>query len=322
MTNGGKAGSRGGRGEREGCGLEGGVLNCELDLPEGFRVGDVLAFHLRDSQQVAEQVQGACLCKGLAWSGRAARLEVVFEGKSAVARLDVDSPLSSVDEVKFVSMVRRMLGLTQAVEEFEQRWCAHPQLGPLIAARPGLRVPLAATPFEALSWAVTGQQISVAAALTIRRRLIEAVGLRHTSGLLCYPDAASLLALSEPDLRAAGFSRSKTQTLLTLSGQIVAGEVSLDTWLEPLSVNYLRSRLSSIRGIGPWTINYALLRGYGWLDGSLHGDVAVRRALQRLLASPAAIPAGEAERWLAAFSPWRALVAAHLWAASATQEPA
>lgn len=298
------------------------MLKCELDLPAGFRADDVLAFHLRDSLQVAEQVQGGCLRKGLAWSERAARLEIVFEDESAVARLDVDGALASTDGVLLASMVRRMLGLTQAVEGFEQRWCAHPQVGQLIAAHPGLRVPLAATPFEALSWAITGQQISVAAALTIRRRLIEAVGLRHTSGLFCYPDAAGVLALDEAGLRTAGFSRSKAQTLLALSEQVVAGALPLDAWVENPPIDEIQAGLLRIRGIGPWTVSYALLRGFGWLDGSLHGDVAVRRGLQRLLGGTERMTAAEAERWLAGFSPWRALVAAHLWASNTAAEGA
>lgn len=71
-------------------------------------------------------------------------------------------------------------------------------------------------------------------------------------------------------------------------------------------------------GIGPWTLNYTLLRGFGWLDGSLHGDVAVRRGLQLLLESDEKITEAEAQTWLVEFSPWRALVAAHLWAAKST----
>jgi len=80
----------------------------------------------------------------------------------------------------------------------------------------------------------------------------------------------------------------------------------------------MRERLAAVRGIGPWTINYTLLRGYGWLDGSLHGDVAVRRGLRTLLGAPDKIGEHAAEAWLAEFTPWRALVAAHLWVANTT----
>lgn len=54
------------------------------------------------------------------------------------------------------------------------------------------------------------------------------------------------------------------------------------------------------------------MRGFAWLDGSLHGDAAVRRYLQVLLKQDT-LTAKQTEQWLQQFSPWRALVAAHLW---------
>jgi DNA-3-methyladenine glycosylase II len=205
-----------------------------------------------------------------------------------------------------------MLGLDQPVGAFAAAFLAHPQLGPLIARHPGLRVPQAATPFEALTWAVTGQQVSVHAAVSMRRKLIQAAAVRHADGLLCYPDADRLASLSEADLRQAGLSTSKARTLLEISRLVAAGRLPLDRWLRTMAVDEIREHLLAVRGIGPWTINYALLRGFGWLDGSLHGDVAVRRGLQTLLALPGKVSEA-AKQWLAEFSPWRALVAAHLW---------
>ncbi len=76
--------------------------------------------------------------------------------------------------------------------------------------------------------------------------------------------------------------------------------------------------LAAIKGIGPWTISYTLLRGYGWLDGSLHGDAAVRRVIKTLMAVEQ-VSEKEAQQWLQAYSPWRALLAAHLWAWQSTQ---
>jgi DNA-3-methyladenine glycosylase II len=88
----------------------------------------------------------------------------------------------------------------------------------------------------------------------------------------------------------------------------------LDDWLHhQASPELIANSLAAIKGIGPWTISYALLRGYGWLDGSLHGDAAVRRAIRGLMALEQ-LSDKEAEQWLKPFSPWRALLAAHLWA--------
>lgn len=105
--------------------------------------------------------------------------------------------------------------------------------------------------------------------------------------------------------------------MILLSQELAANRLPLQQWMSRLPVAEIRETLLRLRGIGPWTVDYALLRGFGWLDGSLHGDAAVRRKLQRLLGSAEKVTEDYARRWLAEFSPWRALVAAHLWAMAA-----
>lgn len=285
-----------------------------LALPPAYRAGDFLAFHRRDAAATAERVAGNALQKGVVWAGRPACLGVRFGTRQAAVELVVDGAGALPEPDAARRMARRMLGLQQAVEDFEARYREHPELGPLIAALPGLRVPLLATPFEALVWAVIGQQISLAAATAVRRRLIEAAGIRHSNGLLCHPDAARLARMDAAGLRAAGLSQAKAATVAMLSRGAAGGELPFETSADAPPVEQVRARLAAIRGIGPWTIEYTLMRGFGHLDGSLHGDVAVRRKLQLLLRRQEKISAVEAERWLAQFTPWRALVAAHLWA--------
>ena len=290
------------------------ALSLVLDLPAGFRREDILRFHRRDREEVAEAVGEDWLRKGLLWRGLPACLEVIFEDALARVRLQIDGPVVAADPVELKACVGRMLGLTQAVEAFEARFIAHPELGPLIARQRGLRVPVAASPFEALVWAIIGQQISVNAAISIRRKLILATGAPHSGGLCCHPDAPRLAATSEATLRAAGLTATKAATVLAVSAAAATEALPLTRWIEDLPAAEAEGLLLAQRGIGPWTVNYTLLRGYGWLDGSLHGDVAVRRSLQRLLGESTRLDAPRAADWLAGFSPWRALVAAHLWA--------
>lgn len=294
-------------------------LQHQLCLPPGFRLDDVLSFHRRDAQALAEEVSNHRLVKGLVWRGAPALLTLTFTGDAVDAQLNTEAPATAQAlQPHFEAMVTRMLGLTQDVDAFEQKHRHHPALGPLLARQSGLRVPVTATPFEALSWAITGQQISVQAAVAIRRRMIAACNVRHRSGWLCHPQAPELLNLGESGLRDVGFTASKARTVLAVSAAVQDGSLPLDDWLQR-PPDDIGPRLLAIKGIGPWTVSYALLRGFGWLDGSLHGDVAVRKALGALLhqdASTATAPITpqDAEAWLAPFSPWRALVAAHLWA--------
>ena len=284
---------------------------CTISLPEGFRIGDVLAFHRRDAQTVAERVENDEIAKGLLWEGKPACLRIALAPGAAQVTLDVED--GSADATAVERMARRMLGLTQDVVRFERDFADHPLIGAVIARRSGLRVPATATPFEAITWAITGQQISVGAATAIRRRLILAADARHSGGLWCYPDAERIVRMTEDGLRPLGFSATKARTIHALSAAVESGALPLDAWAVAPDAEEIRARLREVRGIGPWTVSYALLRGFGWLDGSLHGDVAVRRNLQVLLGRTEKLTEAETEAWLAPFSPWRAMIAAHLW---------
>ncbi len=287
---------------------------CTIDLPDNYRRNDFLDYHRRDALMVAERVHGDTLVKGISWDNCPACLTIRFFKQHAEAELSVEGSKCESGPDACKRLARRMLGLEQKIDGFVQQHAKHPQLGWLVAQRPGLRVPLAASPYEALTWAIIGQQISVRAAVSVRRRFIELTGVRHSSGLWCYPDAERVSHLTETDLRGAGFSMSKARTIVEMSRRIRQSQLVLHEALDETSVVQVRSSLLRIRGIGPWTVNYALLRGLGWLDGELHGDVAVRRGIQALLNSPEKLTEEQARTWLAPFTPWRALVAAHLWA--------
>lgn len=296
-------------------------IRCQIGLPAHFRRSDVQEFHGRDRQSLAERVEADGLRKGIVWHGYTACLTLQFTADSVLVELALDASESAANPEELEALVTRMLGLAQPVEAFEARHRGHPRLGPLLARQRGLRVPLAASPFEALTWAVTGQQVSLAAAVVLRRKMILAAGLRHSSGLACYPDAARIAALPPGELRQAGYSQAKAATMITLGQLAAAQALPLEDWLAALpAVEEVRTRLLAVRGVGPWTVDYALLRGFGWIDGSLHKDAGVRRGLQRLLQCADRITEAETREWLAQFSPWRALVAAHLWAANAVAE--
>lgn len=286
-----------------------------LALPADYPLAGVLAFHGRDTTGLAERVAATTLEKGFVWRGRPAYLQAIFRSGQVDLLFDGEA---DEDAPPIKARVRHMLGLTQDVAAFETAFGAHPQVGALILRRSGLRIPQSATPFEALSWAITGQQISVAAALSLRRKLILACAQWHVSGLACYPDASAVAALGPEALRACGFSVAKAQALSALAEGVAASRIVLPEPETEGAADALGDGLAGLRGIGPWTRNYTLLRGYAALDASLHGDVAVRRAIGRLSGSASPLTEKAAQDWLLAFSPWRALLAVHLWASVST----
>ncbi|MCC7598133.1 DNA-3-methyladenine glycosylase 2 family protein [Janthinobacterium sp. FW305-129] len=289
------------------------LLHWTLPLPAGYRRDDVIAFHSRDGEAVAEQVTAAGLRKGILLAGVPVVLDVAFTDAAAVCRAEIDGGASDAVQTALHGALLNILGLRIDPQPFARLAAADPLLAPLISVNPGLRIVQSASPFEALTWAIIGQQINLPFAIALRRTFILQAGRRHASGLWCYPEARDVARLEIEDLTSRKFSRAKAETVLRLARLVDDGELSLE--LPPSGdVAAISQALLAVKGIGPWTVNYALLRGYGYADCSLHGDVAIRAALQKLLGEETKPDMARTEQWLRQYAPHRTMAAAHLWA--------
>ncbi len=282
-----------------------------LDLPAGYRSEDVLAFHSRDAEGIAEQVSPEALRKGVLFEGMPVVLEVRFGRGTAACCVDADGDVTPALLARAREALLSILGLRIDPAAFAAFARNDPALGPVVARQPGLRIVQSATVFEALTWAIIGQQINLPFAISLRRTLIQLAGRAHASGLWCYPEAAGVAGLALEDLTSRKFSRSKAETLLRLAQLVVDGQLVLD---RGRPVDELVQELLTIKGIGPWTVNYALLRGYGYPDCSLEGDVAIRTAFHRLLGGDARPDIPTTQRLLERYAPHRTMAAAYLWA--------
>ena len=126
--------------------------------------------------------------------------------------------------------------------------------------------------YGALLFQVIGQQLSVAATRTILGR-IQALFGGHL------PAPAELLALDPAELRAAGLSWRKIGTLRDLAERLTDGRLNADE-LSALPDDEVMAALTVIPGIGPWTVQGALLVALDREDVVLPGDLALRKAVQ------------------------------------------
>jgi DNA-3-methyladenine glycosylase II len=155
---------------------------------------------------------------------------------------------------------------------------ADPVLARLIDDRPDFdpRAWLAELPpmdlFGALLFQVTGQQLSVAAT---RRTLARIEAL--FDGQL--PTPTELLRVEPGTLRQAGLSWRKIDTLRDLAERFSDGRLDSDV-LSRLPDDEILTELTAIPGIGPWTVQGALVVALRREDVVLPGDLALRRAVQ------------------------------------------
>ena len=290
-------------------------LSLTVSLPDNFRSEGVLRYYGRDQAGVSEKVSGAGFEKAFWVDGVPAYFAINFHDDKVSVEADVDAQLKK-SRLQFIvnSLVSRVLGLIQPVADFESIALEDDILRRMVIETRGLRVPQAVSPWEALISSVIGQQVSVAAATSMRSRFIKGMGTIHSSGLFCFPQPKFIAKYNVHELRNFGISSAKANTIHSLAVAIASGELSLeetpivDSDFEPIS-----RALLSFKGVGPWTVSNTLLRGYSFLDGSLHGDMVVRKKIQQLLGKKT-LSVSEAEQWLIQYKPWRGLLAAHLWA--------
>ena len=201
--------------------------------------------------------------------------------------------------------------LQQAIDEVAAR---DPVLGDLVArvgpVRHQPRDPEG--PFGALVRAIVYQQLAGAAARAIHGRVLAAVGGPLT------PE--SLDAVSDADLRAAGLSANKLASLRDLSAKVMDGTVVL-TRTSRRSDEDLIERLTSVRGIGPWTAQMHLMFQLRRLDVWPTDDLGVRQgyALAWKL-DPVPTPK-QLEPLGDRFRPYRSIVARYCWAAVELMKP-
>jgi AraC family transcriptional regulator, regulatory protein of adaptative response / DNA-3-methyladenine glycosylase II len=281
-----------------------------LGLRPPFDGGGVLRWLAARAVGGVEEVSGGVYRRTLRLPGGAGVVTLVPAGDHVAAALRLDA---EADRDDAVARCRHLLDLDADPRAPAGALARDPALAPLVAARPGLRAPGTVDPAESAVRAVLGQQVSLAAARTLARRLVEACGppLAAPDGALTHVFPGPEAIADEAVLAEVGMPRTRRRTLYALCSRLAAGDLVLDHGADPAAV---REDLLAIPGIGPWTADYILLRALRDPDTLPAGDLGLQRSARALgLPADAAGLAAYAERW----RPWRRYAAHHLWAAGA-----
>ena len=286
----------------------------DLRLPPDYPTASILAYLGRDPTSPSERVSGDRY--DVAFRLRDRPVAVTVNLGPGIARCSILGPPPTGPEAAVIHerLIGR-LGLALDPGPFEARVRATPELAALVEGRAGLRIPLVGDPFDALVWVIAGQQVSLAAAFSMRRRLIESIG-RPVAELVAPPAAVDVVRLDEAALGALGFSRAKSRALSEASRAIVDGRLDLDA-LARASATRIKRTLLALRGLGPWSVNYMLMRGYGFGDCVPVGDSALGEGLKRFFHLGTRPDVRTTLALMAPFRPFRSFATFHLWRVSA-----
>ncbi|ROL73024.1 3-methyladenine DNA glycosylase 2 [Pseudomonas protegens] len=213
-----------------------------------------------------------------------------------------------------LARLRRQFDLDADLPLINRHLARDPLLAPLLAARPGLRVPGTWDGFELAIRAVLGQQITVQGAIRLAGKLVAVHGRPLASPDPRWPGLTHVFAspqvLAAADLGCLGMPRSRAHTLSAVARallddpQLFEPKASLQQGVE---------RLRQLPGIGDWTAHYIALRQMREGDAFPAADVGLFNAVAHLEGrrSNARQLLARAEAW----RPWRGYAAQHLWTA-------
>lgn len=203
-------------------------------------------------------------------------------------RLKLQIAVEDLRHLKLVIwQIRRVLDLDANMEVIEQQLKA---AGLEKALIPGIRLPGIWSLFESGIRAILGQQVSVTAASNLVNLVVEMLGEKQSIAgrkVTLFPTPVSLV---ESDLQFLKMPQSRRNCLKTLAQFFVdnPNNDNPDEWL-------------ALNGIGPWTVDYAKLRGQSQSDIWLGKDLGIKKAIEQF----------NLQQELA--KPWRSYLTFNLW---------
>jgi DNA-3-methyladenine glycosylase II len=295
------------------------AVSGRLLLPRPpFRFDLALAYLQRSPLEVLDRVEDGVYRRALELGGRPRLLEVRGGGDVEQPRLEVrllDGPTGPDELIEAAELVARCFRINDDLAPLDALALADAAYGALLGRVRGLRALLMPSPFEALVWAIIGQQINIAFAYKLKRVLVEQFGRTIEYGGRMYhlfPTAERLAALDPAELRPLQFSAQKARYIIEVARMLAYGLLDLPA-LGALPAAEARAALIGLRGVGRWTAEYVLMRGLGARDELPAADVGLQIAARRVYGLEQRPTESElralGERWAG----WRSYYAFYLW---------
>jgi len=288
-----------------------------IPLPASFDFAWVLGFLAARTVASLEHVGDGRYHRSVRLAGKPVLLEMHEEkaarvGRERAARTLVVTAQPKLPPNVVLAAVTSMLDLDVDLARFRKVASQDPILAAIVRGRSGIRLPQLLDPFEGITRAILGQQVSVAGASTMTDRLVRLferpVRGAAGAGFHAFPTPGDVADAGADRLREIGLTRARAATLAGVAREIADGGLDLEA-LRTATPEDAQAALQRLPGIGPWTASYVRMRALGDRDAFPAADLGVIKAMEAAGVQRRAIES-VAERW----RPWRGYATLHLWA--------
>ena len=286
----------------------------EVATPPDFNFAECLAILGRSNQELLHTILDERISKLLAVEDES----ILFDVSYSEGALQIDFPHHTPSE-QGQQEVRRYVAdwfdLDTDLQPFYAMAASDPVLQEVVQQHAGLRVMGLPDLFEALSWAVIGQQINLTFAYTLKRRLIENFGSSLTVDDVDYwafPSAETIASLQVEQLRALQFSGRKAEYLIQIAQELASGRLVKDELIGQTE-QQVEQQLVAIRGVGPWSAHYVMMKCLRFHSAFPITDVGLHNALKQQLGMDRKPTIAEIEDLAKPWTGWQAYATFYLW---------
>lgn len=291
--------------------------SLRLSLPDAFSYRETLHYLSRSPLECMHRMDGDKVYKLLELEHEPALIEISrMDGASLRIRYVDGQSRSDEAQQATANYVREWWDLRTNLAPFYRMAEADPLLGGLTREYYGLRIMGVPSLFEALCWAVIGQQVNLPFAYTLKKRLVEAFGKRilwNDQSFWLFPKPQDVAAVSVEALMKLQFTGRKAEYVIGIAQLMLHGELSKQALREANDFAAAEQRLLAIRGIGPWTANYVLMRCLRYPCAFPVGDAGLHNALKALLKLRRKPTEHEIRELFAPWRGWEAYAVFYLW---------
>lgn len=274
------------------------------------------SFFARFETEVVDRFANGAYRRALWVEGRPVAVRVRRLGRHLEVRA-VGRRVTAEDEDVLRRTLARVLGVEQDLGGFYRLAGRDPVLARTLPRLRGLRVATYATLFEALVIAIVSQQVTVQFANALKGRLVRAYGTRVRAGgetLWAFPRPEDLGRATMAELRGLQLSTRKAEYVVDLARTFARGGWEVAD-LVGLDDETFVQHVVSLRGLGRWSAEWALVRGLGRADLLPADDAGVQRALSECYFRGRRVTPEMVERFGRRWRPYRALAISYLFTA-------
>lgn len=257
-----------------------------ITLPANFDMNANLGYLTREKNECLYEIENNIITKVIAIGEMLSlvQISVIDNQQMVVQFLNGSRPIEKREREKIATYILEWFDLDNDLTPFYEMANTDPLLQIPAQKFYGLRVIGIPDLFEALCWGVLGQQINLAFAYSLKRQFVESFGDSiewNGKKYWVFPPYERIAQLEPTDLAAIKMTVKKSEYIIGIARLMACGELSKEQLMK-MNFKEAEKSLIKIRGIGPWTANYVLMRCLGFQTAFPIDDVGLINSIKTL----------------------------------------